>query len=232
MSVLYVAVDESGLPSEGRCYVLAGCWYSSERSDSTSPLTGLKDDLLRFVATRQRGQSPGELKGGKMSAETVTGVVDRMADWMWSLETIHTSNLPWKQAHPLGFTRSVFQPSDAHEMFERTAIHRSEMPNVLKELALNVVLTPLHHDRLAIDTHDEVRVILDGDPWVRAGRRTEQRWCERTETTDAPTFETRDSTAVPGIQIADIAASTWLSHLANRNCDRAAAVLHKYRVTR
>lgn len=231
MSVLYVAVDESGLPTEGRCYTLVGCWYTSDRRDPTEPLSGLKDDLLQYVATKGRESAPVELKGGKMSAETATGVIDRVERWMWDLETVNTSSLPWQRAHPLGFTRAVYQPSAARRIIEQMSVHRTETPNVLKELALNALLTPLFHDHFS-DDYVETRVILDGDPWVKPGHRTKRRWNQLPGVSDVPTFETRDSKAVPGIQIADVAAITWRRHVTDGRCNRAAATLHEYQVTR
>lgn len=231
MTVLYVAVDESGLPSQGDCYVVVGCWYVSERHDSASPLSDLKDDLLTFVGTKQWGGTPDELKGGKMGPETINGVVGRIEDWMWQLDTVETGDVPWSGSHPLGFSWVTYHAEAARRTIERTGIARLEAPNALKEIALNSLLTPLYYEhRLRTSRVDESRVVLDGDPWVTPADGLRERWEEGIDT-PTPDFQVRDSKETPGIQVADVAASVWQKYSKGDACSRAAATLARYSVS-
>lgn len=232
MTVLYIAVDESGLPSQGDCYVVVGCWYVSERHDPTSPLADLKDDLLRFVGTKQRGGTPDELKGGKMKPGTINGVVDRIESWMWQLDTVETANLPWDSSYPLGFSRVAYHAEAARRTIERTGVASLEAPNTLKEIALNSILTPLYYEHQLQTRHvDDSCVVLDGNPWVRPADRLGEHWGDEIDT-EPPEFQIRDSKETPGIQIADVAALVWKKHSKNDVCSRSAATLSNYAVPR
>ena len=203
MTCLYICVDESGNHSQDSCYVVAGCWFVSERTRVSDVLTPTKDKLLDGLKRlKSSSKPPNELKGAAMRPAELSHTVSELTNEVYNDKTI-IGRTPWRQEYPVGFTGTTLNG----ELF-RSAVEdyhgRLTGLELLQVAAISSVLNPVFHTSTDLSIVDSVRVVFDATTWKRVSDHTKQFVDDQKFT-----FETRDSRSVPGIQFADLAAYSW-----------------------
>lgn len=226
---LYLFVDESNTHSPPGQYVVAGCWCLSPYERSTDVARASVDRLKSDI----EGLPDGELKGEALEETTLNSVFaylrnarrdDRLQD-----DSLATGDVPWRGSSPLAFT-TYDSDSTVLEAVARAYLGEHDDGTPPQVLALASVITPMFYlpeqTTVAID---ERRVVLDAKTWERPSY-TLRSLIERAEVLPTLRFRTRDSDAIPGIQLADLAANLRRRQLRNGACDAGAAALNELRV--
>jgi hypothetical protein len=207
MTTLYICIDESGNHTRDECYVVAGCWCLSSRSDPTNVLTATKDRLLELIEQDPRSTDrSSELKGSAIHPETLNEVVSYLRECMYNERTIEGERSPWAMNIPIGFTLFVSNSELTIAAIE-DLVEPHNGSEVIRVSALTTILAPLFGST-HVDLVDcnEVRVLLDAETWLNPAQRVQESIDEASLDADRIRFETCDSVSTPGIQLADIAA--------------------------
>lgn len=213
--LLYVFIDESGLPSCGDCYAVAATWCESSRTDDIEVFSRTKDKCLQLIDS-----GASELKGSSLSPselDTIVPSVKRFALNDGSVSDQHTAR---NDSMPFKHTLHTVQPT----VIADTVDGGLNAPKRIKRHSLGTVLDPLFRpDRLNLPVFSEIRIVLDAETWERARRQFETTVNDRFEdySTDV-SFTVADSVSVPGIQISDLAAYVWARNRREGDCKTAA----------
>lgn len=142
---LYICIDESGLPSRGDCYIVAGYWFVSERTNPNDILTPTKDRAIEVIKTHTEGKDAiSEIKGASLHPVVLNDTTQWLRNNIYSDDTILTSHTVWKMNIPLGFTFCSLNPILAIDSITHIA-GKTAAPQLVQTLSLNSVLTPLFH---------------------------------------------------------------------------------------
>lgn len=234
METLYICIDESGVPSSGNCFTVAGCWFGSDRDRPQDILVSTSQKLLSKAATLESLSSPpSELKGKDYDSSTLGRLISHLKQLMYEDDSIRCPSRAWSMSYPLGFTVTMVQPDISAVTVDGLTNNELAIPEIMKRLALNTVLTPLFSAGL-VDTssYDRVRVLLDATVWKRAANEFQRATESRLSTDTEIDYATRNSKATPGIQFADIAAVSWRRNLLTGDCSTASGLLHDLRFAR
>lgn len=234
METLYICIDESGVPSSGDCFTVAGCWFGSDRDRPQDILVSTSQKLLSKAATlKSLSSPPSELKGKDYDSPTLGRLINQLKQIMYEDDSIRCPSRAWSMSYPLGFTVTMVQPDISATTIDGLANTELAIPEIMKRLALNTVLTPLFLSGLVdLSSYDRVRVLLDAAVWKRAANEFERATESELPTDSEITYSTRNSKATPGIQFADLAAVSWRRNLLTGECSTAAGLLHDLRFAR
>lgn len=229
MRNLYIAIDESGNHSRDECYVVAGCWHVSPRTNPQNVLASTKDKLLQSLQVYRRNRTQfNELKGQAIRPEKLGWLIDELRTIVYEDNSLDYEYTPWQLSIPVGYTISVMNS----ELFRKGTDGldgRLTPLELMQVTALSSVLTPLTAGRPLLDLRaiDEIRVIPDASTWDTASEFVESRM-----NASNMSFETRDSTKTPGIQLTDLAAYAWHRNVTKGDCGTATGLLHDLRFAR
>ena len=104
---LYIFVDESGNPSSGEYYVVAGAWCISEEPNPSRTLQSTVDTLAGVAdSQRESSGSVSELKGSKLPTEVLLSVIAclRNGGPAYDDTSVEHQRLPWESNPPIRFT--------------------------------------------------------------------------------------------------------------------------------
>lgn len=222
---IYVFVDESGSHVRQDCYVITGCWCATSYTDPTSILQPTRNRLSDNVFYEDSGPSPGrEIKGSRSDEAKLNSAFAYLRKIVERDKTIRSNGVLAEANHPLGFTTFAID-SELGERFTRRYLGEGRTYTTIQVIGLMSMLTPLI--RLGSQTPNtslEARVILDAETWTRPSAIASE-MIDAHELAPETTFETHDSTAVPGIQLSDIAAYSRRLRLLDGKCRVATEIL-------
>ncbi|MFH5800436.1 DUF3800 domain-containing protein [Haladaptatus sp. CMAA 1911] len=228
MRSLYVGIDESGNHSQDDCYVVAGCWYVSDRTEPQNVLAATKDKLLNSLREMTDAQKQKkELKEASMHPEQIEALLGEFQGHIYEDNSIVQNRLPWSMSYPAGFTVHTMESGLFRSAFSDYNGRFSEL-ELMQISAVSSVLNPVFQDGIMeLDGIDRIRVFFDATTWTTVGNHIDQ-------FIDDPRFEfaTANSQAVPGIQFADLASYSWGRNLRKGDCAGAVSLLHNLRVAR
>jgi hypothetical protein len=237
---LYIFVDESGNPSSGEYYVVAGAWCISEEPNPSRTLQSTVDTLAGMANSQRKSTQPvSELKGSKLPTEVLLSVIECLRDGgpAYDDTSVEHQRLPWKNNPPIRFTIHDLNPNLGIEILHETLGESklgevSSHPEVLQTLSLATVLNPLVQAEMISLTHiDQIKIVLDAEVWQNPAERIESVRNDIDEVPENMEFETRDSAQTPGLQLADVAAYTWGRQLRCGDCGRGVSQLDELRIT-
>jgi len=230
-NTLYVFVDESGNPTDGDYYVVAGSWCVSNRDRANEVLLPTVESLRGIADSQLREMElGGELKGAKLPNGVLETIVSSLKNTSYNDTTLTKNYLPWGQAAPIRHSIHEVNPNLGIEMLDNIFGTEEKSPMTLKTMALASVLNPLFSDaQLDDDPFSDVHVILDADVWQNPVAEIERGIGLLDEITPDIEFTTAASDKVPGLQIADLTAYSWARELRRGDCSQAASSIHDYR---
>ncbi len=231
---LYVFVDESGTHHRGECYTVAGCWCVSERTNPEAVLSATKDRLIGHAnEMRPQAGQMGELKGAALKPTEVSALVANLQDVCFDDTTITLSPVPWSSGWPIRFSVFDLNPDIAKPVVTDVTGNELQAPQTIQGLALTAVLNPVFFaERVESELVDRIHVVLDATVWKRSARRVRNSMENASNSIGPFSFSTVDSTAIPGIQLADIAAYSWRRNLLAADCENAIRALADLRFPR
>lgn len=214
---LYVFIDESGHHATGKHYSVAAAWCLSDRARTMRVLEATRDRMADHIG------ATGELKGASTPPSKLDSVIPSMTDYGFRDSSVVHKRVPWATEEPIRHTIHDANPAVAKQVIGDITGQPLDAPELLQTLALSRVLNPLFYpDRLDASVFDEAIIILDSETWQHpATRLAESIDTVGADVPDELTFETRDSQSTPGIQIADLAAYSWLRHRKVGDCKAA-----------
>lgn len=230
-NTLYVFIDESGNPTDGDYYVVSGTWCVSDRNRINEILLPTVENLASLAESQLHTlELDGELKGASLPTEVVEKLVCCLDDYPYDDRTITGYNLPWQVSHPLRFSVHDVNPDLGLEALDNIFSTPLSSPKALKTLSLASALNPVFSaNRLDSRWFDDVQVVLDADVWTNPAKEIERGLGLVEEELPEMSFNTRDSEAVPGLQIADLAAFSWARDFRSGDCSAAVKQIHDYR---
>lgn len=230
-NTLYVFVDESGNPTDGDYYVVAGSWCVSNRDRPTELLLPTVESLRNIADSQLRDlELGGELKGSELPPGVIETLISTLTETSYEDTTITKNYLPWGQAAPIRHSIHEVNPDLGLEMLDNIFGTESKSPMTLKTMALASVLNPLFADaQLDDDRLGDVHVVLDADVWQNpVGELKRGLGLLDSDVPDVE-FTTAASDDIPGLQIADLTAYSWARELRQGDCSQAARSIHDYR---
>jgi hypothetical protein len=227
---LYIFVDESGNPSSGEYYTVAGCWCLSERPDIDAILSPTKNRLAATVEQQFTDAPVSELKGVDLPAGLINQLMSAVETHLYNDSTLVTSPVPWTDDVPIRYSFHNTNPDLGNEILARMFGSMAQAAEAQKALALVSVLNPLFYQRL-IDRAQisEIQIVLDAAVWQQAVTRFEMSLQRVADFSELVSFSIRDSKATPGIQIADLAAYAWARYIRTGECAGASTILDRLR---
>lgn len=230
---LYIFVDESGNPSSGEYYVVAGAWSISDEPNPSRALQSTVDALAGIPNSRPIS----ELKGSQLPIESLLSVIECLDGGpAYDDPSVKQQQLPWTGSLPIRFTIHSLNPDLGIEILKE-ALGGSDLnagsphPETLQSLSLATILNPLIQAEMIDIIHiDQIRVVLDAQVWQTPTERIEAGLDVVENAPENLTFETRDSAQTPGLQVADLAAYTWGRQLRVGDCGNGVARLDRLRL--
>lgn len=226
----YVFVDESGNHTADDCYVVTGCCCVSPSSDPNRVLQPTRDRLLNVVVDGRFGSSPRkELKGTRLSDETLDSVFSLVDSVVYDDATLDANLVPWVRESPVRFAVSDLHGGVGRDVLSNyMSTTESHRPVQILSLAsvLNPVVWTEYHSRTQIDRY---HVVLDAPTWKEATEKIESAFDDCSWIPDVE-FTIADSKAVPGIQIADMAAHARRTHVMTNGCAHASRKIDEFRM--
>lgn len=230
-NTLYVFVDESGNPTDGDYYVVAGSWCVSNRGRPSEVLLPTVESLRGIADSQLHDLELGdELKGDELPTSVIEMLVSSINETSYTDTTLTKNYLPWGQAAPIRYSIHEVNPNLGLEMLDNIFGTEAKSQMTLKTLALASVLNPLFADaQLDDDPFGDVHVVLDAEVWQNPVEEIERGI--RLVDGDVPDveFSTAASDAIPGLQIADLTAYSWARELRHGDCSEAVSSIHDYR---
>lgn len=207
---LYVFVDESGNHSRRDCYVVAGCWCFSEIDDASRILKPTK----RRIASNVLHDDSAEVKGADVDEGTLSTLLRYMENVLMDDQSIDLYNFPWTSRFPIAYT-FYDSDSDVGTRIAEKHLGESARGTTPQLIALASVVSPLLRieDQVA-GSIESYHVVLDATTWERP-RYTLSMIIESIDWSPDVNFVTRDSKAVPGLQLADVGANARRRRLRN-----------------
>lgn len=216
---LYVFVDESGQHARGEYYTVASCWCLSDNSPQHI-LDNARADLSRYISNTCGIDDISELKGSQLPKERLGSFLRVLEDYAYEDGTVADPPYPWKQNKPFQCSYHSFNPELGKQILAEF-MTEADAPHVLQRLSLARILSPLT-DANIVDLRrvNEIHLIPDAEVWKTSANEV----CNLFEELKGPEInvETRDSGQTPGIQIADLIAYSWRSHIKDTSCQDAA----------
>ncbi|WP_139173722.1 DUF3800 domain-containing protein [Natrialba sp. SSL1] len=236
---LYIFVDESGNPSSGEYYVVAGAWCISDEPNPSRALQSTTDNLAGIANSLRDSSTPvSELKGSQLPIEVLLSVVESLNGGpAFDDPSVKHQQLPWSGSRPIRFTIHGLNPVLGIEVLKETLggsalSSGSSHPEALQSLSLATILNPLvQAEIIDLMRIDQVKVVLDAQVWQAPVNRIEAGLDVVESVPENITFETRDSAQTPGLQLADIAAYTWGRQLRSGDCGSGVAYLDNLRLS-
>lgn len=228
---LYIYIDESGNPSDGSYYVVAAAWCISGRNDPTEVLRPTVDRLIAIAESQlEQSRDIPEIKSSKLPTEVINTTGGSLNSVEYDDQTVEHTSLPWQISYPIRFSIHSTNPeigtgvlSDLFGNFDKSVF-------AIKTLSLGTVLNPLFQEGIVDNSFiDDVKVILDANPWQRPSEKMEAMLERLGVPMSTISFETRDSSSVPGLQIADLAAYSWARHERKSDCGPAVDLIDQMR---
>lgn len=221
----YVFIDESGNHTQTDCYVLAGCWCISTYSDSRKVL----EPTVNRLSNNFTSVPSGELKGEKLRDSTLDSVLVYLQNVVKVDKTIARRAVPWKSGKSIAYT-IYDSDSDIGLGLNEQYFGEGKAKTTAQLVGLASLISPLFristHTNYTIDSH---HVILDATTWERASYKLSTiissiDWCPDVQ------FVTKDSSNIPGIQLADIAAYARRRYLRSGDCQKGAQAIDNLRL--
>lgn len=236
---LYIFVDESGNPSSGQYYVVAGAWCVSDKPNPSRALQSTVDTLAGMV--NSQGESPhsvSELKGSQIPTSILPHLIESLREGpAYDDPSVKHQQLPWTGSFPIRYTIHDLNPNLGIEILKETLggsnlSAGSPHPGTLQSLSLATILNPLVQDEMISLTHiDQIKIVLDAKVWQTPAERIETGLDAVDNISSDIEFKTLDSAQTPGLQLADIAAYTWGRHLRCGDCGQGISNLNSLRIT-
>jgi hypothetical protein len=235
---LYIFVDESGNPSSGEYYVVAGAWCISDEPNPSRTLQSTVDSLAEIAnSLRENPQPVSELKGSQLPTEVLLAVIKCLDGGpAYDDPSVKHQQLPWTSSLPIRFTIHDLHPDLGIEILKETLggsdlSADSSHPEALQSLSLATILNPLVQAELINLTRiDQIKVVLDAQVWQAPIERIETGLDIVENVPENLSFETQDSAQTPGLQLADLAAYTWGRQLRSGDCGSGVARLDDLRI--
>ena len=230
-ATLYIFIDESGNPSDDSYYVVGATWCISERNDPNDVLRSTVDKLIATAESQlENTDNLPEIKCSKLPTEVINTTGSCLNRFEYDDQTIEHTNLPWQITYPIRFSIHSTNPQIGTDILSDLIGNFDTSVFAIKALSLSTVLNPIFQDGI-VDTSvvNEIRVILDASTWVGPSKKMERILEDIGVPTTSISFETRDSAAVPGLQIADLAAYSWARHERKSDCGPAVDLIDQMR---
>lgn len=236
---LYIFVDESGNPSSGEFYVVAGVWCISDEPNPSQTLQSTVDSLAAVAnSLRDSSRSISELKGSQLPPEILLSVIECLDGGpAYDDPSVKHQQLPWASSQPLRVTMHDLNPNLGIELLKKT-LGGSDFsatfshPEALQSISLATILNPLVQAAMIdLSRIDTIKVVLDAHVWQAPIERIEAGLDVVENVPENLAFETRDSSQTPGLQLADLAAYTWARNLRFGDCGSGIGRLDDLRLT-
>lgn len=229
-NTLYVFIDESGNETQDDYYVVAGCWCVSTETDPSAVLDPTVQRLTDMAESVLHRPDPiSELKGGELPNDVLEATVRSFENYMYDDTTIPHPAIPWGIAYPFRFSVSSMNPEVGIHALRRFVPDELDAPKALRVVMLLSALDPLFRDEFLDMTRvDDITVVLDDVVWEGSAQHTRRAF---DNVDDAPntTFTIEESSATPGLQIADLAAYSWARHRRKGDCQEIIEVIDQLR---
>lgn len=226
---LYLFVDESNTHTSPGQYVVAGFWCISPYGRSTDVARATVDRLKSDVG----GLADGELKGAAMEETKLNSVFAYLRNAARGMRfedgSLKTGDVPWSGSAPFAFS-TYDSDGTVVTTLSREYLGEHSDGTPPQVLALALLVTPMLYltARTTLPI-DERRVVLDAKTWDRPSYKL-RKIIEKADDVPDVSFTTRDSDAVPGIQLADVAANLRRRQLGKGDCEAGAEALNELRV--
>lgn len=226
----YVFIDESGNHTADDCYVVTGCCCVSSSTDPNRVLQPTRDRVLNYVVDDGTGSSPRrELKGTRLSNETLDSVFSLVDNAVYDDATLDAGRISWVRESPVRFVLSDLHGGVGRDVLSNY-MSTTESHRPIQVLSLVTVLNPLvwteYHSHTRVDRY---HVVLDAPTWREATKKVESAFDACSWIPDFE-FSIEDSESIPGIQIADMAAHARRTHVMTDDCTRASRKLDRFRM--
>lgn len=235
---LYIFVDESGNPSSGEYYVVAGAWCISDEPNPSRALQSTVDSLAEIANSLRTSSQPiSELKGSQLPTEVLLSVIECLDGGpAYDDPSVKHQQLPWAGSLPLRVTMHDLNPNLGIEILKETLggsdlSAESSHPEALQSISLATILNPLvQAEMIDLTRIDQIKVVLDAQVWQAPTERIEAGLDVVENVPENLVFETRDSAQTPGLQLADLAAYTWARQLRFGDSGSGVALLDDLRL--
>lgn len=229
--ILYIFVDESGNPSDGSYYVVAGSWCISERNNPNEVLRPTIDRLITTAeASLHHEGNLSELKCSKLPTEVINNIASCLNSVEYEDQSIEHTKLPWGISYPIRFSFHSTNSQVGTELLSDLLGNFPQSVFALKTLALGTILNPVFQSGQVDNSQfDKIVIILDADPWKNPGEKMEQMLETIGVLTCPIEINTADSNAIPGLQLADLAAYSWARHERKGDCGSTVKKFHQLR---
>lgn len=135
--------------------------------------------------------------------------------------------------YPFRFSTHTTNPDAGVELLKDFIGGADRSILAVKTISLISVLNPLFEAGLVDNSGVEnIRVVLDDNPWENPIKEIERTLSETEGAPSNTEFSTGDSEAVPGLQIADIAAYSWARHKRKGGYGEVIDQIDQYRFTK
>lgn len=227
---LNVFVDESGNHSRPDCYIVSCCWCVTEYDDPNRVLRSTKNKISDNVIYPRDEPSPGrELKGAEITDTKLNSAFAYLRKVGKGDGTIVTAGLPWSDRQPIRFT-SYESESELGSRISQDYLGEGRSEFLDQIVGLSSAISPLFRLLARHEPNIEMgHVLLDAETWKTPSEKIESlvtpiEWIPEVR------FSVHDSQAVPGIQLADIAAHMRRSFIVNGDCKEGQSYLNELRL--
>ncbi|RYJ07760.1 hypothetical protein ELS19_19935 [Halogeometricum borinquense] len=227
--ILYFFVDESGNASNGSSFSLVGCWCVSQRTNEREVFTPTKSHLLSTVRDITEDSSISEIKSASLRPHVLDSAMGIVQREIHSDKTLDDPRV-WDSDQPIRYSTYTTVPDLTTDIFNGRSTGSLSAGQMTRCMSLISVVSPLlQSDLTDLDHVDEVRVILDDSVWDNPARIVGECFENLPSMDIQSSFTTADSKSVPGLQLADMAAYSWLRNQREGDCSYAKGVVDDYR---
>lgn len=228
--ILYFFVDESGNANEGTGFSIVGCWCVSKRSNEHEVLASTKGYLLEQARSLKGDDGFSEIKSSKLHPNDIDTLVQLMEPKLYEDKTIETPRV-WPTRQRIRYSTYTSLPDIAKSALDGRTTSSFSNGQMMRSMSLISAISPLFQEgMMTLDGINEIKVILDDDVWKGPANVVGECF-DAHEAIDTPaTFTTADSKAVPGLQIADLAAYSWHRHRRKGDCATASGMVEDHRL--
>ncbi|SEK92271.1 DUF3800 domain-containing protein [Haloferax larsenii] len=228
--ILYFFVDESGNADKGTGFSTVGCWCVSNRTNEYEVLDSTKGFLLQQARNLKSDDSFSEIKSSKLHPNEIDDLMQAMLSQVHQDKTIETPRV-WESSQPIRYTTYRTLPDITRGALNGMTSGSLSNGQIMRLMSLISAVSPLFQPGIMnLDSISEIKIILDDTVWDGPANIVKECFDFQGEIGVPTAFKTHDSRAVPGLQIADLAAYSWHRNLRKGDCTTASKVVRDNRL--